>query len=168
MSETLFYVGVVLRHTPFWAWAVLSLLVFLGIRRLRTRTTTLLMMSVAPAIFMGWSLVSAVTFWRGDGGWLAAGLWPSLLLLGLASFRLLEASPVRWVDDARLVRPGTAGPLTVYVSVFLFRYGLEIWSGFFPDRQFLTSTLALLVSGFLAGRTIGDLWFAAHLKPGAG
>ncbi|MBX9615885.1 MAG: hypothetical protein K2X25_09850 [Caulobacteraceae bacterium] len=168
MSEALFYVGLVLRQTPFWVWAVLSMLVFLGIRRLRTRTTTLLMMSVTPGIFLVWSLVSAVAFWRGDGGLLAAGLWPSFLLLGLASFRLLGASSVRWVDDDRLVRPGTAGPLAVYVSVFLFRYGLEIWSGFFPDQQFLTSTLALLVSGYMAGRTIGDLWFAVHLKPRSG
>lgn len=168
MSELWFYVGIVLEQTPVWVWAVLALLLFLGARRLRPRATTLLMMSAAPAVFLAWSLVSAATFWRGEGGWFAAGLWPLSLLLGLVSFRLLPASPVHWVDDARLVRPATAGPLIVYVSVFLFRYGLEIWSGFFPERQFLSSTLALLVSGYMAGRTIGDLAFAARLRPAAG
>jgi len=165
MSEILFYAGIVLRHTPVWAWGVLLLLVFLGARRLRARPTTLLMMSATPAVFLTWSLVSAVTFSRADGGWFAIGLWFALVLLGLASFRLVGPTPVRWLDQTRLVRPASAGPLIVYLGVFLFRYALEIWSGFFPERAFLTSALAILVSGYMAGRTVGDLAFAARLRP---
>jgi hypothetical protein len=165
MSEIFFYIGLVLGQTPVWAWIVLLGLVVLGVRRLRSRPTSLLMMSATPVVFLIWSLVSTVTFVRGDGGWFAALLWPACVLLGLCSFRLVGADSVVWVDQSRLVRPGTVGPLLVYLGVFLFRYSLEVWSGFAPERLFLTRVLAVLVSGYMAGRSLGDLWFAARLRP---
>lgn len=54
--------------------------------------------------------------------------------------------------------------MAVYLGVFSFRYGLEIWAGFFPDRGFIAHILAVTVSGFMAGRTLGDLWLASVMR----
>lgn len=164
MSDALFYAGIVLRHTPLWAYAVLTLLVILGLRRLGDRSVSLSAMALTPMVFFCWSVIGAIAFWLGDGGWAAIGLWPVCVLAGLGSFRLVGPPPVIWLGGDRFSRPGTAGPLLVYLGVFFFRYGLEIWAGFHPERRYLAHALAVVVSGFMAGRTLGDLWFAVRQK----
>ena len=46
----------VLAGTPPWVWAVLGLLIFLGVRRLRPKRTRLGVAALAPAAFVIWSL----------------------------------------------------------------------------------------------------------------
>ncbi|MFN7026520.1 MAG: hypothetical protein ACK4QP_18800 [Pseudorhizobium sp.] len=61
----------------------------------------------------------------------------------------------------------SCGPLLFYVSVFFFRYGLEIRAGFLPERALTAQAIAVILSGYMAGRTIGDLGVAMRLRPPA-
>lgn len=165
MADILFYSGIILRETPVWAYAVFVLLVLLGLRRLQTRNRSLLSASIAPAVFLVWSVGSAVGFGVLNGWVLATGLWALFLAAGLASFRLVSPSPVRWISGNEFSFVGTPGPLMFYMSVFFARYGLAIWAGFQPQHTTVASAVALAISGFTAGRTAGDFAFLHSLRP---
>lgn len=102
------------------------------------------------------------------GGAVGAGaavcLWLACLLAGLLSFRLIGPPQGEWIDSQRFLRVGSPDPLIVYVGIFFFRYGLEIWAGFFPERALIAHAMAVTVSGYMAGRTVGDLWLAMRLR----
>lgn len=163
MSDIFFHVGLVLGHTPLWAYGLLALLIVLGVRRLKERKTSLAGLAITPGAFLIWSVWSATVFWIGERSGFSALAWPLALSMGLLSFRWARPSPMRW-QEGGLVRAATVMPLLVYVGVFAFRYGLEVWSGFVPERQALTQALAVLVSGFMAGRTVGDFMLAVRLR----
>ena len=163
MSDFVFYAGLLLGHTPLWAYGLLALLIILGVRRLRERKSSLAGLAITPGAFLIWSLWSAAVFWSREQSGFSALAWPLALSMGLLSFRWVRPSPMRW-EEGGLVRAATVMPLLVYVGIFAFRYGLEVWSGFVPERQTLTQALAVLVSGFMAGRTLGDFALAARLR----
>lgn len=165
MQSILIYIRIVISHTPVWAWLVLALLCLLGIRRLRTRATSIWGLVATPAIFLSWSFVGAIRFGQALGLGVALACWAACIAVGLLSFRLVGPPPSTWLDEHRVVRPGSIGPLSVYLVIFGVRYGLEVWAGFFPERATLAAALALVLSGFMAGRTTGDLRFAVLGRP---
>ena len=163
MGNALFYVELVLGETPVWAYVVLVLLCVLGVRRMKSRATTLGGLAIVPTLFLLWSVVGAFLFSSASGAATAASLWLTCLTAGLFSFRLVGPPEGEWIDSQRFLRVGSTGPLLIYISIFLFRYGLEIWVGFVPERALIAHALAVTVSGFMAGRTLGDLWQAIRL-----
>ena len=167
MPGPLFYAEIVIRQTPLWAWLVLALLCVIGVRRLRTRPTSVWGLVITPTVFLCWSLIGAVSFGQAFGLLVAMAAWIACIAVGLVSFRLVGPPQTKWIDERRVVRPGSYGSLIVYLSVFAFRYGLEVWAGFFPERAGLADALALIVSGYMAGRTAGDLWSALRARPAA-
>jgi len=165
VGDIIFYVVIVLRETPIWAYGVFVILVLLGLRRLQTRHRSLLSASIAPGVFLVWSVSSAIGFGLLNGWLLATALWGLFLAGGLASFRFFSPSPVRWVSANEFAFAGTPGPLMFYMSVFFARYGLAVWAGFQPQHVTIASAAALAISGFTAGRTSGDFVFLSNLRP---
>ena len=165
MDDIVLYLGIVLRETPVWAYGVLVILVLLGLRRLRTRHRSLLSASIAPGVFLVWSVSSAIGFGVLNGWFLTTALWCLFLAGGLASFRFFGPSPVRWVSGNEFLFAGTPGPLIFYMSVFFARYSLGVWAGFQPQHVTIASAVALAISGFTAGRTSGDFIFLNNLRP---
>jgi hypothetical protein len=165
MPSILFYAEIVISRTPVWVWLVLALLCLLGVRRLRTHGTSPWGLVITPAVFLTWSFIGAVSFGDALGLWAALACWAACIAVGLLSFALVGPPRSEWVDEHRIVRPGSIGPLSVYLAIFGLRYGLEIWAGFFPERATLAAALALILSGFMAGRTTGDLGLALRKRP---
>lgn len=159
MEDVIVHVGIVPRNTPLWAYAVLVLLIVLGVRRLKRRSTTLLRLTLAPTVFFLWSLVSLLDFAATIG--LATGLmiWVAGLTIGWMSLRRFVPSRAVWQDSRHTVREGSIAPLAVYLSLFSLRYALEIWVGFNPDRIVIASALALAASSLVSGRTPGDIGY---------
>lgn len=164
MSNALFYPGIVLEKTPAWAYLVLVLLCILGIRRLTSRPTSISGLAIVPTVFLVWSVIGAYVFGRASGTLTAFSLWLACSMAGLLSFRLVGPPKGRWINSQQFVRDGSSGPLIVYLGIFFFRYGLEIWAGFIPEQAQMAHGLAVTVSGFMAGRTLGDLWLAVTLR----
>ena len=165
MDDALFYAGLILSKTPAWAYLVLLALCLLGSRRTASRPTSAVGLSVVPIVFLSWSLVGALAFGSVSGALTAASLWASSLVAGLLSFRVIGPPPGEWIDGRQFRRTGSWGPLVVYVGIFFIRYGLEIWAGFSPEHTQTAHAIAVILSGFMAGRTIGDLWLAIRLRP---
>lgn len=167
MDNALFYAGLILSKTPAWAYLVLVALCLLGGRRVTTRPTSPGGLAIVPIVFLSWSVVGALAFGSVAGALTAACFWVSSLAAGLLSFRVIGPPHGEWVDRQRFLRTGSLGPLLVYVGIFFFRYGLEIWAGFSPERALTAQAMAVILSGYMAGRTIGDLWLAIRLRPPA-
>lgn len=159
MEDVIVYVGIVLRNTPLWAYAVLALLIVLGVRRLKRRTTTLLGLTLAPTVFFLWSLLSLLDFAATIGLATALMIWVAGLTIGWMSLGWSVPSRAIWQDSRLIVREGGIGPLAVYLSLFSFHYALEIWVGFNPDRIVIASALALAASSLVSGRTLGDIGY---------
>lgn len=158
------YVGLVLAHTPWWAFALLALLVFLGVRRLKPRVRTLGLSLVAPAAFGAWGLVNVAAYSRDHS--FAVGVSTLILLFaaGWASARLYSSETADYAGDGRFLFRGTPEPLITYMSVFAIRFGLEVWKGFVPSATPLAGALAIGVSAFVAGRTAQRAAMLVHTR----
>jgi hypothetical protein len=167
MDDALFYAGLILSKTPAWAYLVLVALCVLGGRRLTSRPASPVGLAIVPAIFLFWSVVGTFAFVSVSGVLTALCIWVSSLAAGLFSFRVIGPPRGEWIDRHQFLRAGSWGPLLVYVSIFIFRYGLEIWAGFSPVRALTANATAVILSGYMAGRSVGDLWQAMRLRPPA-
>ena len=167
MDNALFYAGLILSKTPTWAYLVLVALCVLGSRRLTCRPASPVGLTIVPAVFLSWSVVGAFAFGNISGVLTALCFWVSSLAAGLFSFRVIGPPRGDWTDRHQFLRAGSWEPLLVYVGIFFFRYGLEIWAGFSPKRALTAHATAVVLSGYMAGRTIGDLWLAIRLRPPA-
>lgn len=165
MEDALFYARLVLSRTPPWAYLVLIALCLLGSRRTASRPTSAIGLAVVPMVFLTWSLIGAAVFGSVSGVLTATTFWAFSLVAGLFSFRLVGPPSGEWIDRRKFLRTGSWGPLAVYVGIFFFRYGLEIWAGFWPEHTQTAHAIAVILSGFMAGRTIGDLWQAIRFRP---
>jgi hypothetical protein len=147
---------IVLAHTPLYVWAVLALLIFIGVRRLRPRRTHLALAALAPAGFSAWSVATAAQLYFGAGQSAVLAAWPLAFVAGALS------SPIRtvprpvhvhgWVFDYSATR----WPLTLYMLLFSIRYGLGIWAGFVPPMAPDLALAGLALSAFTGGRTVAD------------
>ncbi|RZJ01441.1 MAG: hypothetical protein EON90_03285 [Brevundimonas sp.] len=147
------YVGLVLRETPWWAFAVLGLLVFLGVRRLKPRVRNLGFALVAPAAFGVWGLINVAGYGRDHSPVVAVSTFVLLFAAGWASARLYSSEKADYAGDDRFLFHGTPEPLVTYMGVFAIRFGLEVWKGFVPSAAPLAGGVAIGVSAFAAGRT---------------
>jgi hypothetical protein len=143
----------VVHGTPPWVFALLAVLVGLGLLRLRPRVRRLRTVWLTPAIFIVWGLAGL----RGPSGtdaellgrWLtgaAAGV-----LLGLAF-----AVPLQADRTHRLVRlPGSVVPLLRYLAIFFAHYLLRAGAAAVPGEHATLMAWDTVVSGVSAGYFAG-------------
>jgi hypothetical protein len=147
---------IIVTHTPLYVWVVLTLLLFLGIRRLKPRRTHLALAALAPAGFFVWSAATAATlFFDGDKGALMVA-WPLAFLSGVLSGRIRTVPRPSHVQGWIFQYAATRLPLTFYLLLWSTRYGLGTWAGFVPAMAGSLGILGLALSAFTAGRTLAD------------
>lgn len=147
------YVGLVLAETPGWAFALLALLIFLGVRRLRSRVRSLGLALVAPTAFLVWSLSSVAAYSQAHSPVIAGATLIGLFVAGWASALVLSSETAERTEDGRFLFHGTPEPLITYLTVFVLRFGLAVWIGFEPGVAALAGGLAIALSAFVTGRT---------------
>ncbi len=147
------YVGLVLAGTPWWAFALLGLLVFLGVRRLKSRVRGLGLALVAPVAFLVWGLFNVAAYGQAHSPVVGGLTLIVLFAAGWGSTRLYSSEGVVRTSDGRFLFHGTPEPLITYMTVFVIRFGLEVWMGFEPTAAALAGGVAIAVSAFVAGRT---------------
>ena len=145
----------ILNGTPGWVWALLGVLVLLGLQATRPRRIALRRALITPVVFVAWGLgslalhASAATM----AAWLAAaGLGAALALI---TTRLDGVT----VDRGRstLAMPGSWLPLARYLTIFLARYGLAVAAVRLPAARETLVVCDLAVSGLAAGYFCGGL-----------
>ena len=147
------YVGLVLAGTPWWAFAVLALLVFLGIRRLKTRVRGLGAALAAPVAFGAWGLFNVASYSQDHSPIVGVSTLVLLFAAGWISTGLYAGERADLTSDGRFLFHGTPEPLITYMTVFSIRFGLEVWEGFVPAAAPLAGGIAIGLSAFVAGRT---------------
>lgn len=147
------YIGLVLSNTPWWAFAILTLLIVLGVRRLKTRVRSLGMAFITPAIFFVWGLSNVAAYSRDHSPLIGSLTLVGGLAAGWLSARLYSSETGELQDDRRFLFRGTPEPLITYMAIFVIRFGLEVWEGFVPAAAATAGGLAISLSALMAGRT---------------
>jgi uncharacterized protein DUF6622 len=156
--------------TPPWVWALLALLLYLGIRALRPTTAPLWRVAILPTVFFVWGLYGLVmsnglTVQR-------AAPWLVALAVGtIAGFALAGTRPVRADRSHGLVHvPGGSFTLVLSLLIFAIKYVFAVLHAMdpaaFADARFWLTELA--VSGVLTGMFIGrfaGLWRQYRAAP---
>jgi hypothetical protein len=152
-----------LAHTPPWVWALLALLLYLGIRALRPTKAPLWRIAILPTIFFVWGLWSlyamhAFTAQR-ISPWAAALAAGTVIGIGIAGLHPIKADKARSLVHL----PGSALTLVLGVAIFATKYAFGVLHAVAPARfaepQFWLTELG--VSGVLTGMFIGrfaGLW----------
>lgn len=152
----------VLAGTPPWVWAVLGLLIFLGVRRLRPKRTRLAVAALAPAAFVIWSLSGVAALARSGPTGLVLGVWAAALAAGALTFLLHRGPRPAHLGGGVFAFQASVTPLLLYMTVFWARYALGVWAVLEPARAFELGLVATAISAATAGRFLAD--FAPLLR----
>lgn len=146
----------ILAGTPPWVWAVLLLLVFLGVRRLRPRRTRLAVAALAPAAFLIWSLSGVLALARSGSAALVLMVWAAALAAGWLTVLVHRGPRPAHMGGGVFDFPATLTPLLLYMAVFWTRYVLGVWAVLEPVRAHELGLVAVAISAATAGRFVAD------------
>ena len=147
----------IIQHTPLWVFALLALLVLLGVQALRPRDVPIWRVLLVPAAFIVWGVLSLKP--KVAVAPLLALDWLVTAAAGAAlAWWTTKLEGVR-VDYAanRVHVPGSVVPLVRNVSIFLAKYCLAAAMAVAPALQGTLSPWDIAVSGLSAGYFIGWL-----------
>src|SRR5439155_17071000 len=148
----------VLIHTPLWVFPLLAYLVWLGIKAMRPRTTTIWRSLIVPAVFIVWGLSRLLS--RSDYAWPLVswlGAAAALLVVGLLTARPLDLDHT----TGEIKRPGSWVPLIRNVTVFALQYTVAVVAAVDPHDATTVAIIGRAISGgttgYFLGRTIALL-----------
>jgi uncharacterized protein DUF6622 len=157
-------------NTPLWVWALLALLLFLGIRALRPTTAPVWRIAILPTVFLIWGLTGVIA-----ANGLAAQRavpWLAAIAAGtLIGWVIAGLKPIR-ADRAHGLVHIPGGPFTLVLALLIFaiKYVFGVLHAMSPaafaDARFWLTELA--VSGVLTGMFIGrfaGLWRQYRADP---
>jgi len=163
-------IGLILSNTPIWVFAILGLLVLLGVQALKPRTLSLGRVVIVPVGFIIWGLSN-----------LFSGPLPAAELLETRGVALLIALGLAWVIPPRrgvtidranntLQVPGSPIPLIRNIVLFLTKYVLAVTVAMTgdPTPKFIDAAISGLISGYFLGWLIRIIVkFRAETSPEA-
>lgn len=122
----------ILKRTPAWAFAILAVLVGLGIQQARTRTISRLRAFVVPVVVVVLSAASALLT---SNDVVASGI--AWIVAAVATAALINAygEPlhITVLSDNRLVLPGSWLPMAMFILIYLLRYATGVGKSLAPD-----------------------------------
>ncbi|HEX8578351.1 MAG TPA: DUF6622 family protein [Allosphingosinicella sp.] len=139
---------------PGWVYILLAALVALGIRRLKTRETPLLVALIPSAAFLIWSVVGASAFAAHTGVALAVAAWVAGALCGGASGVFLPEPRGERLANGRVRQPGSWLPLILYICVFLVRYACGAWGAIVPAQANMATAIGIAVGAAMTARLV--------------
>ncbi len=150
----------ILQGAPLWVWPLLALLLFLGIRSLRARSTPVASLVALPLAFFGLSLSNLLPL---DAlAPLRIGVWLAALTVGIAPGWLLVRPDRIAIDRARrrVAVPGSVVPLVLMLAAFVVGFYFGYLFARYPELKSDPLTLAIastyrgLMSGYFLGQTL--------------
>jgi hypothetical protein len=139
---------------PAWVYLLLVALVILGIRRLKTRETPLIVALIPSGAFLIWSLVGASAFAGRVGLASAAGVWLAGAACGAVSGLVLPEPRGERLENGRVRQPGSWLPLLLYLGVFVIRFACGAWAAIVPERADMAAAIGIGVSAALTARLV--------------
>ena len=159
----------IITRTPIWVWAILGLLLWVGLQQSVPRSVSLRRITVLPLVMIGLSLAGMFTaFGAGGHALLAWGLAAVVAGAVVMSRSLPQATQYNsWTQQFQL--PGSWTPLVLMMGIFITKYAVGVMLAMHPglarDALFSQSVGALYggFSGVFAGRA-ARLWRLASSK----
>lgn len=152
----------ILGHTPLYVWAVLALLVYLGVIAMRTREVKVSKIFIIPVIMLVLSLQDVFAKFGYTGAaffaWIVAAAATMLLVRRFSAARITQASTAGSV----IIR-GSTTPLLMMMAVFATKYGASVAVAIAPylraDVGFSAALCALfgILNGYFFGRMARDI-----------
>ncbi len=144
----------VVTHTPWWVFAVLAYLIWMGVRGLQPRTLPLARVFITPVVFIVWGVLGAAGRHLPPG--LNAAAWVSGALLGAIPGALTSPRRVEWNRSLNLVH-FEGGPFSLVrnLAIFALRYGLAVAAATSHGDDPGLAVVATAVSGLSAGYFLG-------------
>jgi len=117
----------ILAHTPTVVWAVLALLVLIGLRQTRTQTLSAGRVWLVPLAAAAASLVGALRGFGGAGELLTGACWACGAAAGFAANRPLDLPRrVAANADGSFTIGGSVAPLFLLMGIFVVRYASNV------------------------------------------
>ena len=159
----------IITRTPIWVWAILGLLLWVGLQQSVPRSVSLRRITVLPLVMIGLSLAGMFTaFGAGSHALLAWGIAAVVAGAVVMSRSLPQATQYNsWTQQFQL--PGSWTPLVLMMGIFITKYAVGVTLAMHPglarDALFSQSVGALYggFSGVFAGRA-ARLWRLASSK----
>ena len=153
--------GAVVSGIPLWVYALLALLVWLGLQARRTREVGLARLLATPAAFILWGLASLL---QHPPGWLlvdwgAAAIAGALLALATLRSEGVAIDPV----GNRVTLPGSWLPLARNLAIFAAKFALGFAAARNPAARDQLALWDIAISGASAGYFIGWVAWLATL-----
>ena len=145
----------ILRGTPWWVFLLAAVLVWLGLRSLRPRVTTVVRVLMTPAVFIAWGLTSLTA--GGGSSSLRVLVWLLTAMAGVAIAILTVRLQDLLVDRAhgRVLVPASLLPLVRNLVVFSAKYALAVAAVIHPEARGPIMLWDAAVSGVSAGYFLG-------------
>jgi len=148
----------ILVNSPWWVYALLALLVWLGVQALRTRTVAVWRLLATPVVFIGWGIVSLalrsvsspvlIADWLATAAIAAAIAWVAVNLDGVLIDRSRQLVTLK----------GSVVPILRNMLIFLAKYGLGVAIAIAPAFRAELYIWDIAISGATAGYFLG--WLA--------
>ncbi len=144
----------VVTHTPWWVFAVLAYLIWMGFKGLQPRTLPLARVFITPVVFIVWGVMGAAG--RHLPPELNAAAWISGAVLGAIPGVLTSPRRIELNRSLNLVHfEGSPFPLVRNLMIFALRYGLAVATATSHGDNLGLAVVATAVSGLSAGYFLG-------------
>ena len=154
--STMDLVVLMLRHTPWWVFPLVAVVLFFGVINLRPRAISAPRLAAFPLVMLGLSLSNAIGTSAAPGSAMAD--WLACAALGTAIGWAMTAPPLGIEPGSCRPRiAGSAVPLIVTVAIVVLHYAFGYAYGRHPELR-ADPTLALeliAASALLTGITFG-------------
>jgi hypothetical protein len=156
----------ILLGTPLWVFALLTVLIWLGLCQLQASAVPICRIWRTPVLFIVWGMLGIIL--RNGGPDTGFPTWLITAAIGLLIGAARRNTLI--IDHARgvVMRPGSILPLIRNLVIFGAHYTLNVAAALHPSRhEFLIFDIA--VSGAFAGYFAGWLLrFVRHLRDSSG
>jgi len=141
-------------NTPASVWAVLAVLVLVGLRQTRTQTLAGGRVWLVPLVAGAASLAGALRGFAGAGELLTGACWAIGAALGFAANRSLDLPRrVTANADGTFTIGGSLAPLVLLVGIFLVRYATNVALAIQPSlsHEPVAAAIVAIAYGLTAG-----------------
>ena len=141
----------IITRTPIWVWAILILLLWVGLKQTLPRNVSLRRITVLPLVMVGLSLAGVFSaFGSGMNALLAWGAGAAISAAVVMQRNLRQATQYNaWTLQFQL--PGSWTPLVLMMGIFITKYAVGVTLAMQPDlagNAMFSQSVGALYGGF--------------------
>jgi hypothetical protein len=139
---------------PPWVYALLVVLILLGIRRLRTREVPVAVALLPSMAFLVWTLIGSGQFAAAAGGLVAAITVAGGCALGWLSAIVAPEPRATRLPGGRLRQPASWMPMAIYLLVFGVRFATGAWAAIKPEQALYATGVGIAIGAAATTRLV--------------